>query len=85
MEARNTYLAVQDPKVRCSELLETRLSLGPQAIISHENAAAVLVPIRQWDALKTAAKRSLKEVLLSAIGPIIITVPARSGLKLRRV
>ena len=42
---------VQDAKARFSELLETSLALGPQLVTKHGKAAAVLVPIRQWDAL----------------------------------
>ena len=76
---------VQDAKARFSELLETSLAEGPQVVTKHGKAAAVLVPIRQWDALQTAGKRPLKEVLLSAIEPKDIVVPARGSLKLRRV
>ena len=76
---------VQDAKARFSELLETSLSEGPQVVTKHGKAAAVLVPIRQWDALQAAGKRPLKEVLLSTSGPTTIVVPARGSLKLRRV
>lgn len=76
---------VQDAKARFSELLETSLAEGPQVVTKHGKAAAVLVPIRQWDALQTAGKRPLKEVLLSATEPKDIVVPARGSLKLRRV
>ena len=75
---------VQDAKARFSELLETSLSEGP-VVTKLGKAVAVLVPIRQWDALQTAGKRPLKEVLLSASGPTTIVVPARGSLKLRRV
>ncbi len=76
---------VQDAKARFSELLETSLAEGPQLVTKHGKAAAVLVPIRQWDALQTAGKRALKQVLLDTTAPTGITVPARGGLKLRRV
>ena len=76
---------VQDAKARFSEMLDTSLVLGPQLVTKHGKAAAVLVPIRQWDALQTAGKRPLKEVLLSATGPTTIIVPGRGSLKLRRV
>ena len=76
---------VQDAKARFSELLETSLSEGPQVVTKLGKAVAVLVPIRQWDALQTAGKRPLKEVLLSATGPTTIVVRARGSLKLRRV
>jgi prevent-host-death family protein len=76
---------VQDAKARFSELLETSLSEGPQLVIKHGKAAAVLVPIRQWDALQTAGKRTLKQVLLDTAAPTGIVVPIRGNLKLRRV
>ena len=76
---------VQDAKARFSELLETSLSDGPQLVTKHGKAAAVLVPIRQWNALQTAGKRALKQVLLDPAAPTGIAVPARGKLKLRRV
>ena len=76
---------VQDAKARFSELLETSLSEGPQLVTKHGKAAAVLVPIRQWEALQTAGKRALKQVLLDVAAPTGIAVPARGKLKLRRV
>ena len=76
---------VQDAKARFSELLETCSSEGPQVVTKHGKAAAVLVPIRQWDALQATGKPSLKEALLSATRLTTITVPARGSLKLRRV
>lgn len=75
---------VQDAKARFSELLETSLAEGPQLVTKHGKAAAVLVPIRQWDALQTAGKRALKQVLLDTAAPTGIVVPARGKLKLRR-
>jgi len=76
---------VQDAKARFSELLETSLSEGPQLVTKHGKAAAVLVPIRQWDALQTAGKRALKQILLDTAAPTGIVVPARGNLKLRHV
>ena len=76
---------VKDAKARFSELLETSLAEGPQLVTKHGKAAAVLVPIRQWNALQTAGKRALKQVLLDPAAPTGIAVPARGKLKLRRV
>lgn len=76
---------VQDAKARFSELLETSLSEGPQLVTKHGKAMAVLVPIRQWDALQTAGKRALKQVLLDTAAPTEIVVPGRGSLKLRHV
>ena len=75
---------VQDAKARFSELLETSLSEGPQLVTKHGKAAAVLVPIRQWNALQIAGKRALKQVLLDPAAPTGIAVPARGNLTLRR-
>ena len=76
---------VHDAKARFSELLETSLAEGPQLVTKHGKAAAVLVPIRQWNALQTAGKRPLKQVLLDPAAPTGIAVPARGKLMLRRV
>jgi prevent-host-death family protein len=76
---------VQDAKARFSELLETSLAEGPQVVTKHGKAAAVLVPIRQWDAMQSAGKRGLKQVLLDSTAATGIVVPARGNLKRRRV
>lgn len=76
---------VQDAKARFSELLETSLAEGPQVVTKHGKAAAVLVPIRQWNALQLSNKHTLKYLLLDRSTVADITVPPRGGLKLRRV
>ncbi len=76
---------VHDAKARFSELLEASISEGPQVVTKHGKAAAVLVPIRQWDALQSAGKRPLKQVLLDTTAATGLVVPARGNLKLRRV
>ena len=75
---------VQDAKARFSELLDTSIAEGPQIVTKHGKAAAVLVPIRQWEALQSGSKRTLKQVLLDADAPTALTLPARGQLKLRR-
>ena len=75
---------VHDAKARFSELLEASISEGPQVVTKHGKAAAVLVPIRQWDALQSAGKRPLKQVLLDKTAATGLVVPARGNLKLRR-
>ena len=47
--------AVQDAKARFSELLERSLAEGPQLVTRRGQAAAVLVPIKQWNAMQAAA------------------------------
>ena len=76
---------VQDAKARFSELLETSLAEGPQVVTKHGRAAAVLVPIRHWEALQCAGKRTLKQVLLDPAAVTGIVVPPRGKLKLRRI
>ena len=79
---------VQDAKARFSELLDTSIAEGPQIVTKHGKAAAVLVPIRQWEALQSGGMRTLKQVLLdadAADAPTALTLPARGQLKLRRI
>lgn len=76
---------VQDAKARFSEMLETSLAEGPQVVTKHGKAYAVLVPIRQWDALQSSSKNTLKQLLLDRSVIADIPVPARGELKLRRV
>ena len=76
---------VQDAKARFSEMLDTSIAEGPQVVTKHGKAAAVLVPIRQWEALQSVGKRTLKQVLLDAAAPTGLNIPARDSLKLRRV
>lgn len=75
---------VQDAKARFSEMLDTSLAEGPQVVTRHGKAAAVLVPIRQWDALQSSNKRTLKQLLLDNTAVADIVVPPRGGLKLRK-
>jgi len=76
---------VQDAKARFSEMLDTSLAEGPQVVTKHGKATAVLVPIRQWDALQSANKRTLKQLLLDNTVVAAIPVPPRGGLKLRKI
>ena len=75
---------VQDAKARFSELLDTSIAEGPQIVTKHGKAAAVLVPIRQWEALQSGGMRTLKQVLLDTDAPTGLTLPERGHLKLRR-
>ena len=76
---------VQDAKARFSEMLDTSIAEGPQVVTKHGKAAAVLVPIRQWEALQRAGTRTLKQVLLEPPAPTGLNTPPRGGLKLRRL
>lgn len=57
--------AVQDAKARFSELLEACIANGPQLVTKRGAEAAVLVPIAEWRRLHSAARLSLKQLLLS--------------------
>jgi antitoxin Phd len=74
---------VQDAKARFSEMLDSSLAVGPQIVTKHGKPAAVLVPIRQWEALQHAGKRSLKQLLLASDAPTGLMLPPRGGMKLR--
>ena len=75
--------AVQDAKARFSEMLETCLKEGPQLVTKRGAEAAVLAPLRDWQRLKSAARPTLKDLLLSEHGRGDLNVPAR-GSKRRR-
>ncbi len=57
---------VQDAKARFSEFLETCLAEGPQIVTKRGAETAVLVPLDEWRRLQSAARPSLKALLLSA-------------------
>ena len=71
----------QDANARFSEMLETCLNEGPQLISGAD--AAVLVPLKDWQMLKRAAKPTLKELLLGDVARGELNVPER-GDKRRR-
>jgi prevent-host-death family protein len=75
--------AVQDAKARFSELLERSLAEGPQLVTKRGQAAAVLVPIKQWNAMQAAGKPGFKALLLAPAGRGPIPLPPRGRLKLR--
>lgn len=47
--------------------------------------AAVLVPVQEWRRLQSAARPSLKQLLLSNQARFDLIVPARGGAKRRNV
>jgi antitoxin Phd len=74
---------VQDAKARFSELLQKCLSDGPQVVTKRGVEAAVLVPAAEWRALQSAARPTLKELLLAESPRADIPVPRR-GRRRRR-
>jgi antitoxin Phd len=75
---------VQDAKARFSELLDASLRDGPQVVTRRGVEAAVLVPIDEWRRLKSAARPTLKQLLLAPGARFEIPVPERGRLRRRQ-
>ena len=69
---------VQDAKARFSEFLDACLAEGPQMVTRRGAQAAVLVPADQWQQMQSAARPSLKELLLSDKARTAQLAPERS-------
>jgi prevent-host-death family protein len=76
---------VQDAKARFSEFLDACLVEGPQMVTRRGAEAAVLVPVQEWRRLQSAARLSLKQLLLSNQARSELIVPARGSAKRRNV
>ncbi len=76
---------VQDAKARFSEFLDACLATGPQMVTRRGAEAAVLVPLAQWQRLQSAAKPTLKDLLLSNEGRGSLNIPARGKARRRAV
>lgn len=74
---------VQDAKARFSEFLDACLSDGPQMVTRRGAAAAVLVPVSEWQRLQAAARPSLKQLLLTDTARSDLLVPPRGRAKRR--
>lgn len=74
---------VQDAKARFSEFLDACLSEGPQMVTKRGTEAAVLVPVQEWRRLQSAARPSLKQLLLSDHARAEWVLPARGHAKRR--
>lgn len=77
--------SVQDAKARFSEFLDTCLSEGPQMVTKRGAETAVLVPVEEWRRLQSAARPSLKQLLLSDSARAELILPARGEGKRRSV
>jgi antitoxin Phd len=75
---------VQDAKARFSELLDTCLKEGPQIVSKRGAAAAVLVPLKDWQRLQRSAKPTLKELLLTDDARADLRLPKRGRLRRRQ-
>lgn len=76
---------VQDAKARFSEFLEACLSEGPQMVTKRGAEAAVLVPVQVWHRLQSAARPSLKQLLLSDQARAELILPPRGQARRRQV
>ena len=76
---------VQDAKARFSEFLDACLTAGPQMVTKRGAETAVLVPVQEWRRLQSAARPSLKQLLLSDEARAEIIVPPRGAAKRRAV
>jgi antitoxin Phd len=80
---RTSTWQVQEAKARFSEMLETALTDGPQAVTKRGEEVAVLVAVEEWRDLQARARPSLKQLLLSDEARTDELVPPRRRFKLR--
>lgn len=74
---------VQDAKARFSEFLDACLVEGPQMVTRRGTEAAVLVPVQEWRRMQSAARPSLKQLLLSDQARSDMAIPTRGQAKRR--
>ena len=75
----------QEAKARFSEFLDACLVEGPQMVTRRGTEAAVLVPVQEWRRLQSAARPSLKQLLLSDLARTDMAVAPRGKAKRRPV
>jgi antitoxin Phd len=76
---------VQDAKAKFSEFLDACLADGPQMVTKRGAEAAVLVPVQEWRRLQSAARPSLKQLLLSSAGRTELVIPPRGKAQRRKI
>ena len=76
---------VQDAKARFSEFLEACIAEGPQMVTKRGAEAAVLVPVQEWRRLQSAARPTLKQLLLSDAARGELIIPERGQARRREV
>lgn len=77
--------AVQDAKARFSEFLNACLSDGPQVVTKRGLKTAVLITVKEWDALRESARPTLKDILLSDQDRTELPLPKRGQLQRRKL
>lgn len=76
---------VQDAKARFSEFLDACLLEGPQMVTRRGVEAAVLVPVQEWRRLQSAARPSLRQLLLTEHARGDLVLSARGQAKRRNL
>ena len=76
---------VQDAKARFSEFLDACLQEGPQLVTRRGTEAAVLVPMQEWRRLQSAARPTLKQLLLAEEARADLILPTRGRAQRRQV
>jgi len=76
---------VQDAKAQFSEFLDACLLEGPQMVTRRGTQAAVMVSVQEWRRLQSAARPSLKKLLLSDQTRTDLVVAPRGQAKRRPV
>ena len=74
---------IQDAKARFSEFLEACIAEGPQMVTKRGAEAAVLVPVEQWRRLQSAARPTLRHLLLPDDGRAEALTPPRRVVRRR--
>ena len=77
--------AGETAKLGFSEFLDACLLEGPQMVTRRGTEAAVLVPVQEWRRLQSAARPSLKQLLLSDHARTDMSVAPRGQAKRRPV
>ena len=77
--------STQDAKARFGEFLDACLQEGPQMVTRRGAEAAVLVPVQEWRSMQSAARPSLKQLLLSDQARTDMIVPPRGQIMRRHV
>ncbi len=74
---------VQDAKAKFSELVKTCKAEGPQMVSNRGVVEVVVVPVEQWEKLKSERPLTIKDWLLMEGGPRDLYIPPRGRAKRR--
>ncbi len=75
---------VQDAKARFSELLKTCKAEGPQMVSNRGVVEVVMVPVAEWEKLKSARPLTIKDWLLMDSPRFDLEIPPRGRARRRR-